>query len=117
MSEDWGGIATEVADSLNDIGFDVTIEQPVTGSGGTLADPVPGTPVSHVAKAIEKMIRRRDSEGAVLQVIRALIIGTDVVTPDKGWLATVRGKKHRINEVRPLAPGGVDLLYVLELEG
>ena len=38
------------------------------------------------------------------------------VTPVKGWRVQVRGVYHRIASVMPLAPGGVDLLFDVELE-
>lgn len=116
MAEDWNAIAEEVAADLADVGFPVSVEQPSAVNIGTVADPEYGPPTLIDVSAIERMIKRRDAEGVILSVVRSLLIPAGSVVPEKGWRIRVRGKWHRINEVYPLAPGGVDLMYRLELE-
>jgi hypothetical protein len=66
---------------------------------------------------IDDQITRRDAGGMVTGSTRVLTIKGNGVAPQKGWRVQVRGTTHRIAAVKPLAPGGVDLLYDLELEG
>ena len=62
------------------------------------------------------VITRRDASGMVTGTRRVLTIKGNGTVPVKGWRVEVRGATHRIAAVMPLAPGGVDLLFDLELE-
>jgi hypothetical protein len=116
VPEDWTAIAAEVAEALADVGFAATIEQPGILSD-TNGDVTEGEPTLHTVTVIDDMIRRRDAGGMVTETVRVLTVATGVVVPVKGWRAQVRGTWHRIAAVKPLAPGGVDLLFDVELEG
>lgn len=116
MAEDWNAIAEEVSADIADVGFPVIVYQPSSTNIGTIADPVFADPTPVEVSAVERMIRRRDAEGVILNVVRSLLIPAGAVVPEKGWTMLVGGKKYRINEVYPLAPGGVDLMYRLELD-
>ena len=94
----------------------VSLEQPSTVNLGTVADPSYDPPTVTQISAIDGMIKKRDAEGVILEVVRMLTVQVSDVVPQKGWRVQVRGKWHRINQVWPLAPGGVDLMYKLELE-
>lgn len=115
MAEDWNSIAAEVAADISDIGFDVVIEQPSSVNIGTAADPAYGAPTQHTLKAVERMLKKRDAEGVVTETVRSLLVPAGVVVPEKGYRVQVRGKWHRIQESYTLAPGGVDLMYRIEL--
>lgn len=115
MAEDWSSIATEIAGEIADIGFDVVIEQPSDTNIGTEADPEYGPAIEHSVKAIERMLRKKDAEGVVTETVRSLMVPTGTVVPQKGYRIQVRGKWHRIQECYTLAPGGVDLMYRIEL--
>lgn len=116
MAEDWSAIAQEVAGEIADVGFVVILEQPSTVNLGTVADPSYDPPQLVEVSALDGMIKKRDAEGVITEMVRSLIVQVSDVVPEKGWRVQVRGKWHRINQVWPLAPGGVDLMYKLELE-
>ncbi len=116
MAENWNAVAAEVAGAIADVGFVVTIEEPVVASEIN-GDVTLGTPVLHSVACIDAPITRRDAGGLVTETVRTLTVQTGVIVPVKGWRVQVRGQWHRIAKVMPLAPGGTDLLYDLELEG
>ncbi len=83
--------------------------------------------------AIDFPVTHRDRDGLVLAVVRTLTVNATGVVPAKGERIAVGmtpaavqaavdagtlpvGAWSRIMEVKPLAPGGVALLYELELE-
>lgn len=114
MSENWSAIAVEVADAIASVGFAATLERQCPTDG-----PEGGAEYATVGQitVIDDQITRRDAGGMVTGSTRVLTIKGNGVAPQKGWRVQVRGVTHRIAAVRPLAPGGVDLLYDLELEG
>lgn len=114
MSEDWAAVAVEVADAIASVGFAATLERqcPTEGSEG-------GAEYATVGEitVIDDRITRRDAAGMVTGTTRVLTIKGNGTVPLKGWRVQVRGTWHRIAQVMPLAPGGVDLLFDMELEG
>lgn len=115
MAEDWAGIATEIAAAIASVGFTATLEQPGTQTGPEY-DPTFGTATTYSVTVIDDQIKRADAEGLVTARTRMLTLAA-TVAPVKGWRIQVRGEWHRIAEVFPLAPGGVDLLFDVALEG
>ena len=114
MSEDWAAVALEVEEALLDVGFAATIIAPGAETGPEY-DPTLGADVEYPVTVIDSIIRRRDVNGLETHTTRVLTVAANGVTPVKGWHVSVRGVTHRIVEVMPLAPGGVDLLFKLEL--
>lgn len=114
MAENWAAVAAEVADALAEVGFAAVLEQPGTETGPDYG-PTPGAVTNHAITVIDDQIRRRDGTGTVTETVRVLTMAA-TVTPVKGWRVQVRGAFHRIAQVMPLAPGGVDLLFDVELE-
>lgn len=114
MSENWSAIAVEVADAIASVGFTATLERQCETEG-----PEGGAEYATVGQitVIDDTITRRDAGGMVTGSTRVLTIKGNGAVPQKGWRVQVRGVTHRIAAVKPLAPGGVDLLYDLELEG
>lgn len=114
MSENWNAIATEIADAIASVGFSATLERQCETDG-----PEGGAEYATVGTitVIDDRITRRDATGMVTGSTRVLTIKGNGMVPAKGWRVQVRGTWHRIAQVMPLAPGGVDLLFDLELEG
>lgn len=114
MSEDWAAIAAEVADAIVSVGFTATLERQceTDGSEG-------GAEYATVGEitVIDDTITKRDAGGMVTGSTRVLTIKGNGTVPAKGWRVKVRGTWHRIAAVKPLAPGGIDLLFDLGLEG
>lgn len=114
MSENWDQIATEVADAIASVGFAAKLERQCATDG-----PEGGAEYATVGQiiVIDDTITKRDAGGMVTGSTRVLTIRGNGVVPQKGWRVEVRGQWHRIAKVQPLAPGGIDLLFDLELEG
>lgn len=58
---------------------------------------------------------RYDGGSLIVRQVRVLTIGATGVVPAMSDLITVRGVEHRVTAVMPLAPGGTDLLYEVEI--
>lgn len=112
MSENWTAIAAEVADAIASVGFTALLEQRVetTGPEGDSFRVVGEITV------VDDRIVRRDATGMVTGTRRVLTMKGNDVVPEKGWRVEVRDQVLRIVQVMPLAPGGVDLLFDLEVE-
>lgn len=113
MSENWTAIASEVADAIASVGFTATLERQCETEG-----PEGGAEYATVGQitVIDDTITRRDAGGMVTGSTRVLTIKGNGTVPVKGWRVQVRGTWHRIAAVKPLAPGGADILFDLELE-
>lgn len=114
MPEDWNAVAREVAEAIASVGFTATLNVP-NRTGGTEADPIFGDPTGTAITVIDDQVRRRDSGGTVTETVRVLTMSAQVV-PVKGQTVVVRGETLRIGKVMPLAPGGIDLLFDVEVE-
>ena len=114
MSENWAAVAVEIADAIASVGFSATLERQCETDG-----PEGGAEYATVGTitVIDDTINRRDAVGMVTGSTRVLTVKGNGTVPVKGWRVQVRGTWHRIAAVKPLAPGGVDLLFDLELEG
>ena len=115
MSEDWTAIAADVVAAIADVGFDVTITREVSG---------PATPSSATAyvtssltcKAIDRRPKRWRIPGAAeVQTARSIIVAPGANVPVIGDILTIRGVAHQAGPVHAVAPGGVDLLWIVEL--
>lgn len=113
MAENWSAIAAEVADAIASVGFPALLEERQESSGPEGN----GFRLFHDITVIDDRIAKRDAGGMVTGRTRVLTMKGNGVTPEKGWRVEVRGEVHRIAQVMPLAPGGVDVLYDLEIEG
>ncbi len=115
MSENWAAVQADVQAALLEVGFGIVLEKAT--SSGPEYDPTPGTPVEYDMTVIDDQIRIRDAAGNLTGLTqRVLTVAYGAVVPAKGDWLVVRGGRHRIGEVMPLAPGGIDLLYDLLLE-
>jgi len=114
MSEDWAAIAAEVEEAIASVGFAATLERQceTDGSEGGAEYATVGEII-----VIDDQVAKRDAGGMVTGSRRVLTVKGNGTVPEKGWRVKVRGTWHRIAVVMPLAPGGVDLLFDLELEG
>lgn len=118
MAEDWAGIAAEVAAAIEEVGFAATLLRAAPGwqpqkpwDTGTAADPT-STPITVIDDGVRDFF---GPGGMLLRRARVLTIGATGLVPTTADRIVVRGETHDIAEVRPTAPGGVDLLYEVEL--
>lgn len=113
--ENWAAIASEVAGAIASVGFAVTLEKPGVPTGPEWA-PTPGTPATFVLTALDETIDIKDGAGTLTgKTMRQLTVGATVAVPNKGDRIQVRGVWHEIMDVKPLAPGGGDLMFELRL--
>lgn len=127
MSEDWDAIAAEVSDAIGGIGFASTLRQAGEGGPLTPGDETPEPdPVDYDITVIDDKYRVRDASGTLIaKTQRTLTIGATGVVPTETDVIAVGVAKAAVGvdtvwitimEVRPLSPGGVDLLYEIDLE-
>lgn len=115
MAEDWAGIAADVVEAIAEVGFEVAIRRKAT-QGSVPWNPVAPNLASPTCKAIDrKPSVYRISGGAEVARVRALLVGPGANVPVMGDRVTVRGKEHEVIKVDAVAPGGVDLLYIVEI--
>ncbi|MCC0013876.1 MAG: hypothetical protein H6881_08360 [Rhodobiaceae bacterium] len=115
MSEDWNKIAVEVADAIGEVGFAATLRKPGAASGDEY-DPTYGVPSDSTITVIDDRIRERDQAGTLTGITRrVLTVAAGGSVPEKDDQVQVDGDWHKVIEVMPLAPGGVDLLYDVEI--
>lgn len=114
--EDWAAIAAEVAGAIASVGFAATLRRapikqatpwdaPVDIAGEVFA-------VTVVDDGIKTMF---DRATLITRQARVLTISATGVVPAMDDLLEVRGVEHRVVAVMPLAPGGVDLLFEVEI--
>lgn len=116
MSEDWAAIAAEVAGAIASVGFTATIARPTTGPVTPWDTTPEGTPDSIPVTVIDDAFKDRYVPGSLItRRVRVLTIGATGIVPVKSDRITVRGVEFEIGEVAALAPGGVDLLYEVDL--
>ncbi|MDZ7904605.1 MAG: hypothetical protein U5N55_01565 [Cypionkella sp.] len=115
MPENWNAIASEVAAAIGDVGFAVTLRKRTSGPA-TPWDATGVTITDSELAVVDDRYRVFDAAGNLLQrSIRTLIVAAGDAIPARADQVQVRGEWFEIAEVRPLAPGGVDLLYEVDL--
>lgn len=115
MAEDWDAIAREVAGALSQVGFVVTLEKPATVPT-TPWDTATATFTTSELTCVDDRYRLRDQAGNLLQQsMRTLTVNATDAVPAKKDRVRVNGEWFEIAEVRPTAPGGVAVLYELDL--
>lgn len=142
MVEDWASVAAEVEAAIASIGdvsqpdgFPATLRRVSTVPGAEPWDPPVETITYLTIRVVDENRRLRDINGTlIMQTMRTLMVGasvppmkTDVVaigvTGDQAEAAAQAAtdedpdvtEYHAIDEVRPLAPAGIVVLYEIEL--
>jgi hypothetical protein len=116
MSVDYQGIADEVSAAIAEVGFTAILRKE-TGGAATPWDTGTPTVTNTEITVIDDGIRDRYIAGT-LTTRRTRVLTVAVqngVVPQKPDQVVVRGVVFEIEEVMPLAPGGLDLLYEVEL--
>ena len=115
MAENWAAIAGDVTVALESVGFEVTLHPAQT----EMINPwdVPGAaPADVILTCIDSGLKEVYIQGSTAtRLARKLMINAGVVVPKVGDTITVRGRVHDVLSVAPLAPGGVDLFYDIEI--
>lgn len=117
MAEDWAAIAAEVAGAIGEVGYSASLIQPGTPTGPAY-DPTPGADIVTAITIIDDTVMVSDRPAASdLLGKRTIIIATQAgMTPRRGDKIQVAGEQPaEIEEIRPLRPGGVVLLWEVDL--
>lgn len=116
MTIDYEAIASEVSEAIAEVGFTAILRKE-TGGPATPWDTGSPTLSDTEITVLDDGIRDRYIAGTLTtRRSRVLTVAVDNgVIPAKADQVQVRGVWFEIEEVMPLAPGGVDLLYEVEL--
>ncbi len=116
MSVDYQGIADEVSAAIAEVGFTAILRKETGGAATPWDTGTPAVTDTEIT-VIDDGIRDRYIAGTLTtRKTRVLTVAVaNGVIPAKADRVQVRGVFFEIEEVMPLAPGGVDLLYDVEL--
>lgn len=117
MSFDYAGLAARAALLVARFGRSATIlrmsaTQPATPWDETVAGSASELAVTVVDMGIRDMYA---PGGMITRRARVLLLAAAGVVPVKSDKVTLGSVTHEISEVRPLAPGGTDLVYEIEV--
>jgi hypothetical protein len=132
MAEDWNAIAAEVDEAIRSVadigqadGYPAALLIPASGEPSTPGGPPSGSSSYSTVYCIEGVREIRDQAGmTVLEVRRTLMISATGAAPTKGQQVAVGVTAedaadatvwHEIVEVRPVSPGGIAVLYEVDL--
>lgn len=97
-------------------GFTATLRKEGVKSGPA-NNPTWGPPSEHQITVVDTSERIRDQDGRLVgQTMRTLLVSATGEVPSDDDKIIIAGKTHEISEVRPLAPGGVSVLYEVDLK-
>jgi hypothetical protein len=117
VAEDWNAIAAEVEEAIASVGFAATLIRRVANPGPEWKPPS-YTTTEYSVIVIDDNIQTRNADGTLTgesrRVLTMAALGT---TPQKDDRVVVRGTVHVVLNVMPTAPGGVDLLFDVEIGG
>jgi hypothetical protein len=117
VAENWDAIANEVAEAIASVGFMATLYRR-TASPGLEWQPPSFTTAEYTVIVIDDQIKVRNAVGELTgETRRVLTMSALGTVPQKDDRVLVRGTTHVVLDVLPVAPGGVDLLFDVEIGG
>lgn len=115
MSEDWAGVAAEIKAAIESVGFPVTFTRPGAGSN-IWDDDGSASAAAFTVRGIDaKPQRGRFPATTETTLSRTIVISAPGFAPQMGDKVTIDGAVHSVQKIRMVSPGGVDLLYRVEL--
>lgn len=110
----WQAEARDAAADLAEEGFQVTLHKR-TGTGGSFYAPTHAN-TAHSLTVVQDVRRVVSVGGAMTEKsVRTLYAAADGPSVEKGDVVMIDGTEYAITEVRAVAPGGVPVLYELDL--
>ena len=114
---DWAAAAADVADGIAEAGFAAAIVRKGAPTGPEY-NPTPGTPAEHACTVVQSSYRQHERDGTLIQAhdLKFLVStdGLDIVPTPEDELK-VGGETYQIIDVAPLAPGGVTIMYTMQV--
>ena len=115
MAEDWAAIAADVRSAIASVGAPVTVTRQISPEPATPWDAVPIETTTFSVMAVDMGIRRRRQGESIVEA-RVLLVAPGDIVPEIGDMVTVRDGEHAVMAVSPTAPGGVDVMFKVELQ-
>lgn len=114
MAENWDAVAAEVAQGLAEAGYQVTLVEPGVATGPEW-DPQPGAPVETLVTAVEEKLSLTNRDATLVQTGDRMFMVAHTKKPELGWQMRIDGREYQIVAVESLRPGGVDLMYMVQV--
>lgn len=113
---DYTSLAAAAADLIDVFGQEATLRKRGTATGPAY-DPTFGADESYTITCVDLNQMVRDGVSLTDQTRRTLYVSTEglSVSPEQGDRVEIGGSVHEAIEVRPLAPGGVDIMWEVDL--
>lgn len=101
---------------LGRFGFQAVLEKPGEPTGDPWNPGPPGEPTEHPITVVQQFERLRDRDGTLVgQTVLTLLVSTaGGVIPAKEDRVRVKGVWREVMEVRPVSPGGEDLMFEVD---
>ena len=115
MAEDWAAIAAQVSQAIAEVGAPVFVTRQISPEPETPWDTVEIETTAFAVTAVDMGIRRR-RQGESVTETRVLLVAPGDTVPQIGDMVTVRDGEHAVMSVSPTAPGGVDVMFKVELQ-
>lgn len=116
MSEDWAGIAGEVAEAIASVGTTATVDH-VSGRSGPAYNPGSPTTAAGTYNLVWTSASRALAAGLTMtEGNRAAYLSAPAgITPQPGETITTPSLTGTILEVLPLEPAGVTVMYIVRV--
>lgn len=118
MRYDYGPLKATAERLIHRFGMAATLETAGAATGDPW-NPTPGAVTQTEVQVVQGFERLRDAAGTLVgRTLHTLTISTSAgVVPQKADRIQVDGQWVEIDEVRPVSPGGTDLLYEVDVSG
>lgn len=117
MSTDWDEVAEDVVAAIEDEGFAATLLRPGANTGPE-SNPTIGDPIQVPVKVIKVSLDRLRRAGTLVEGSKAAYLvaaGALTQAPSTVDKLRVSGKDRTILASNEVGPGGVDVLYTLQV--
>lgn len=116
MAEDWNAIRSEIAGALGEVGFAAQIRRTTFAAGPNAWTPGTPTTADTPVKVISGAFEFGQIDGTLIRSTdRKITVEAGQIAPTPDDKLLIGGVEHEIIAVMPLDPGGVALLYELQV--
>lgn len=119
MSTDWDEVAGDIAAAIDEEGFAATLLRPGVNTGSE-SNPTIGAPIPEDVKIIRVSLDRLRRAGTLVEGTKAAyLLAAEGLSAAPSTLDKLRisAKDHSILKSTETGPGGVDVLYTVQVAG